>query len=108
MAVRVVVLSRKSGESTWKPLWGADLLTSDQQLIQLLPEQAGGAELRVWTQRLPDGAIAVDADLALGGSSPVRSKSSGIQQGGVPQRVFSLQADDAEYRVYQTVAMLAR
>ena len=108
MAVRVVVLSRKPGDSAWKPLWGADLLTHDEQLVELPSGKTGGADLRLWTHRLPDGAIAVDGDLALSGKSPVRSSFRGIQQPAVPQRVFSLETDEAEYQVYQTVAMLGR
>ena len=37
----------------------------------------------------------------------VRSTFSGVQQGGVPQRVFALQNEDWEYQVYQTAALLA-
>ena len=40
------------------------------------------------------------------GATCVRSSFSGIQQTGVPQRVFDSQTDDAEYQVYQTVAPL--
>jgi hypothetical protein len=106
LAIRVIVLARTAGTPAWKAVWGADIVTRDEQLVELAPEKAGGANLRVWAHRLPDGMIAVDADLALSGKSPLRSSSSGIQQGGVPQQVFSLQTDDAEYRVYQTVAVL--
>jgi hypothetical protein len=106
LAVRVVVLQRTAGAPEWHTVWGADLLTRDEQFVELGPREARGARLRLWTQRLPDGAIAFDADLALRGDSPVRSSFRGIQHGRIPQRVFSVQTDDAEYRVYQTVALL--
>jgi hypothetical protein len=106
LAIRVVVLARKTGNGDWKPLWETDLVTHDEQLVELAPQAAAGARLRLWAHPLPDGMIAVDADFVLKGTVPLRSSSSGIQPGGVPQRVFSLQTDDAEYRIYQTVAML--
>jgi hypothetical protein len=106
LAVRVVVLERRAGDEQWKRVWGADLVTHNEQLVELTSKGADGAVLRMWTQCLPDGMIAVDADLALDGDLPVRSSSSGIQQGGVPQRVFSLQSGDLEYQVYQTIATL--
>lgn len=108
LAVRVVVLERTAGNPAWRPVWGADLLTHDEQLVEVGPEGMHGARLRLWTQRLPDGAFAVDVDLALRGDSPVHSSFSGIQQGRIPQRVFSVQTDDAEYQVYQTVALLEK
>lgn len=108
LVVRVVVVARKAGNADWKPVWRTDLVTHDEQLIELAQEQAEGASLRMWTQRLADGMIAVDFELALGGRLPVRCCFSGIQRAGVPQRVFLLQTDDAEYQVYQTVAPLPK
>ena len=106
MAVRVVVLTRKAGSSDWKPLWAADVVTHDEQLVELPPAKTGGPTLRMWTQRLPDGLFAVDCELALSDRLPLHSSFSGVQRGAVPQRIFLLQGDDAEYQVYQTVAPL--
>jgi hypothetical protein len=106
--VRMVVLVRKSGGKDWKPVWEADLVTRDEQLVELVPRESQRSRLRLWTYTLPDGQIAVDSDLALAGALPIHSASSGVQQGGVPREVFSLRNDDAEYRVYQTVAVLPK
>ena len=77
MAVRVVVFTRKTGSPDWKPVWQADLVAHDEQLVELPQDNVAGATLRLWTQRLPDGLIAVDSELALGGRLPVRSSFSG-------------------------------
>ena len=106
LAVRVVVLARKNGVSAWKPIWRADVIAQEEQVVDLVAESVRDGKLRLWLHSLPDGAVAVDANLALDGTRPVRSSFSGIQQSGVPQRVFSSQGDDAEYQVYQTVASL--
>jgi hypothetical protein len=106
VVVRVVVLARQGGSLDWKPVWRADLVTHEEQLVEVPQDTPGGARLRMWTQPLPDGLIAVDSELAFDGQLPVRSRFSGIQRGGVPQRVFSAQTGDVEYEVYQTVAPL--
>jgi hypothetical protein len=106
LAVRVVVLARKSGVSGWKPIWRADVIAQDEEVVDLAAESARDGTLRLWMHALPDGAIAVDANLALRGALGVRSSFSGIQRTGVPQRVFSSQTEDVEYQVYQTVAPL--
>ncbi len=105
LAVRVVVLARPSG-GAWKPIWQADVIARDEEVVDLAAQDARDGSLRLWMHALPDGAIAVDADLALKGAPCVRSAFSGIQQTGVPQRVFGSQTGDAEYQVYQTVAPL--
>ena len=106
LVVRVVVLARKSGVSAWKPIWRADVIAQDEEVVDLAAESVRDGTLRLWMHSLPDGAIAVDANLALNGVLGVRSSFRGIQQTGVPQRVFCSQTEDAEYQVYQTVALL--
>jgi hypothetical protein len=106
--VRMVVLVRKPGGKDWNPVWETDLVTRDEQLVELVPRESQRSRLRLWAYTLPDGRIAVDSDLALAGALPIHSASSGVQQGGVPREVFSLRNDDAEYRVYQTVAVLPK
>ena len=108
IVVRLVVLARKSGSKDWKPVWEADLVTRDEQLVELTPQKLEKSRLRLWAYALPDGKIAVDSDLVLTGGIPILSVSSGVQQSGVPRQVFSLQRDDAECRVYQTVAFLRK
>jgi hypothetical protein len=106
LVVRMVMLARKSGESAWKPIWQADVIAQDEEVVDLAAHNARDGKLRLWMHCLPDGAIAVDAELALRDTICVQSSFSGIQRTGVPQRVFSSQSDDAEYQVYQTVAVL--
>ena len=106
LTVRVVVLARTNGDSAWRPIWQADVIAQNDELVDLPAESTRDGSLQLWMHALPDGAIAVDANLALKGAACVRSAFSGIQQTGVPQRVFDSQTDGAEYEVYQTVAPL--
>ena len=106
LVVRVVVLVRKSGARNWEPIWQADVIAQDEEVVDLTADGARNGSLQVWMHTLPDGAIAVDANLALKDAACVRSLFSGIQRTGVPQRIFCSQTADAEYQVYQTVAPL--
>jgi hypothetical protein len=105
---RLVILARKSDTKNWRPIWQADLVTRDEQLVELTPGKSDKSQLRLWAYALPDGQIAVDSDLLFTGAIPIHSASSGVQQGGVPRQVFSLQNDDGEYRVFQTVDFLRK
>jgi hypothetical protein len=107
LALRLVVVARQGADSAWRPIWQADAIARDEEIVDLPAASGRDGSLRLWMHVLPDGAIAVDADLALGGAVPLRSTFSGLQRGGVPQRVFSLQNNETEYQVYQTVALLA-
>ncbi len=106
LTVRVVVLARTNGDSAWRPIWQADVIAQNDELVDLPAESTRDGSLQLWMHALPNGAIAVNANLALKGAACVRSAFSGIQQTGVPQRVFDSQTDGTEYQVYQTVAPL--
>jgi hypothetical protein len=106
LAVRLIVLARQGKDSAWRPIWQADAIARDEEIVDLTAESVGDGSLRVWMHPLPDGAIAVDTDLAVNGLLPVRSSFSGVQHSGTPQRVFSSQSEDAEFQIYQIVAAL--
>ena len=55
---------------------------------------------------MPDGMIAVDTSFDLESPQAAGSSYSGVQQPSVPQWIFTLKTDEAEYRVFQTVAAL--
>ncbi|MHC4180821.1 MAG: hypothetical protein ACYSWU_25255 [Planctomycetota bacterium] len=113
ITVRLVVMSRRPGETTWRHRWNVDCIAQDEQLVELAPQ--GGPQTRValWAHLLPDGMIAVDTNLDLGardeGRDPQRSTlDTQLFEPQVPQRILDLRADDVEYRVFQTVAVLPK
>jgi hypothetical protein len=108
MVVRVVVVARRGREDSWKPVWAADVVTHGEEVVELAPVQGRGGKLQLWTCPLPDGTVAVDAELALNQGLALRSSSTGVQQDGTPCRTFSLRTDGVEYQVYQTITMLKR
>jgi hypothetical protein len=108
-AVRIVVLSRHDDEAMWTVVWQSDVLTRDEQVVDVATGTTGPGRLRLWTHALSDGAIAVDGELALA-DAPLRLRASygGVQRAGAPQRVTGDRTDGIEWQVIQTVVPLDR
>jgi len=108
VAVRLVVLRRDESSPHWSHVWSLDLVAQGEEVVSLPSGLGGCPELTLWTHVLPDGMIAVDADFALGDRAPLRSVQSGVYRSGVPALVCSKHHHGAEYRVFQTAAVLPR
>lgn len=108
IAIRVVVVSRKTSSWDWTPVWMVDVVTRGEEVVALTPESSGAGKLLLWTYPMPDNMVAVDGSIALPDPRPVHSSFSGIQQEGTTKAVLSVQADDVEYRVFQTVTVMGR
>lgn len=107
LAVRIVVLSRREGDSAWTPVWQSDVVTRDEQVVDVAAGPDGAGRLRLWTHPLPDGAIAVDGELSLAAANhPVATSYSGVQRPGEPRRVTGERRDGIEWQVIQTVVPL--
>ena len=108
LAVRLVV-TRHNSDGTECPVWSLDLISSNQQVVQLADDSPDGADVTLWNYTLPDGMIAVDARLDVPDADPaVRLQASytGLQESGVPKALHSWTAGGAEYEVYQTVTAM--
>jgi hypothetical protein len=106
IAVRVVAVARRIGSDQWKPVWNVDVVTRGEQLVDLVPPGRQGEKFQAWALPLPDGMVAVDANLTLNGGVATEASFSGIQKAGAPNRIFTLKKGDVEFEVYQTVALL--
>jgi hypothetical protein len=107
VAVRIVVVSRRVGDAAWTPVWQSDVVTRDEQVVDVAAGPGGTGRLRLWTHALPDGAIAVDGDLALADSDlPLRASYGGVQRPGEPRRVTGASDGGVEWQVIQTVVPL--
>ena len=106
LLIRVVVLQRKSGETAWHELLKTDVLTHNQELVEVLPNHGSDDRLVLWPYVLPDGNVAVDSSIRL--TAPIRTsiEVTNVYAPGKPTGIFSLQTDDAEYRVFQVVIPL--
>ena len=107
VAVRIVVLTRPAGATSWTPVWQSDVIARDGEVVDVAAGPGGAGRLRLWTHALPDGAIAVDGDLALAGPAlPLRASYGGVQRSGEPQRVTAARDGGLDWQVIQTVVPL--
>ena len=107
VAVRLVVLARRDSSAVWEPVWRADLVVRDEQVVDVAAGPQGDGRLRLWAHCLPDGAVAVDGELELAARAmPFRASYAGVQQAGLPRRVTGDRCADVEWQVIQTVVPL--
>lgn len=103
VAVRLVVVRRDQHEEVWAPVRSIDVITRSEAAVQLPGQHRG---LFLWAYVLPDGAIAVDADMAIAESGTLRATTSGVFAPGVSTMVASRHVNGTEYRVFQVASLL--
>lgn len=107
VAVRIVVLTRTAGATSWTPVWQSDVITRGDEVVDVAAGPGNAGRLRLWTHVLPDGAFAVDGDLALADTAlPLRASYGGVQRPGEPRRVTGARDGAVEWQVIQTVVPL--
>lgn len=106
LAIRVVLAGRRKNDRGWTTLCSADVLTEPEELVEVPLDTAPGGKLAVWTCLLPDGLVAVDADVRLNGPRGLHAWSSTVQREGVPCNADSSEQNGWEFRLYQTVERL--
>jgi hypothetical protein len=106
IVVRLLVMTRQPGHTAWTRQRSIDLIVRDQEFVELAPPDGWDQNLAVWAFRMPDGMIAVDTSLAIRTADAQPACHSGVQRPKVPRQILQLKSDGAEYRVFQTVAVL--
>ncbi len=106
VAVRIVVQQKPPGQSQWQLAWAVNVVSRDEEMVTVVPAEANGNELQLWTYRLPDGAIAVDGEVILAGKNEVRTNMLSMHRDNKPREVAIVRDHAAEYRVFQAVAVL--
>ncbi|MHC4399798.1 MAG: hypothetical protein ACYTG0_08970 [Planctomycetota bacterium] len=108
LLIRVLVVERDNGEDSWHKVLEADVLTRGQELVEAVPDPKLDNRLLLWGYSLPDGKVAVDSSIRL--TTPIRVSVdvTNVFTPGKPANVFSLDTEDAEYRVFQVVTPLPK
>lgn len=104
--MRLTVVSRKKGGQVWTSVWNSDVLIRGEDQVQIAPDRQAGNLLTAWVYPMADGKVMVDTNLEL--DLPVRIGSSmrNVVEQGVPMEMASLNTEDSEYRVFQTVRVM--
>lgn len=106
LAVRIVVQRRNPDQIEWQLAWTADVISQYEKIVRISSASPEGHRLDIWAWQLPDGLIAVDSELNLKGQHSLRAQASSLQQERRPAEIIRQAHDGAEYRVFQTVAVL--
>lgn len=101
--VQTVVVTRRTGESTWRPVWSTAVQVRNDEQIELTSPIGANDRLMFWVYAVDKDKWAIDSLCAL--TTPVRlsSESSKIIETGKYQEIAALKTEDREYRVFQTV-----
>ncbi len=103
---RLTVVAKSTSESGWRAVWSTDVLLRSEEIVQISRTPCDSDKLTLWVYPLQDGKVLVDADLSLASLVGIVSQTSHLQPSGLPTEIFSLQKNDMEYRVLQTVSVL--
>lgn len=105
VAVRLMMVKRRPGESTWKVVWEASVLARSEEWVRLPVEQSGDNAVSMWAYSLPDGSVLVESDVTL--TAPVQVRLSEQQVFGAsrrPARLWSARRSDGEFQLIQSIA----
>ena len=118
IAVRVVVEERTSSESEWRRTWSADVISQNEEVVELEAKHDDRAAMTMWAYVLPDGMVAIDSELSFssdhaGGETTLPGKGetfhaafSNVQKDRQPSEELLTGEGGVEYRVLHTVAVL--
>jgi len=107
LLVRTVVLERKRGESSWNRVFAADVLSRNEELVEVSPGQKPAGRLLLWAYRLPDGNVAVDAKLRLTESPGTSVDLTSVLAPGRATQVLTTRTAEGEFRVLQAASPLS-
>jgi hypothetical protein len=101
--VQTVVVSRRAGEATWRPVWSAAVQLQNAEQIELQAPGAAGERLTLWAYAVDKDKWMVDSDCSLAAPVRLASRNSVLLEAGKYHEIALLKTDDREYRVLQTV-----
>jgi len=106
LTVKVVVVARAAKGESWKPVWKADLIAENDQLVEVGSPDGAKHDLAIWAHVLPDGSVALDTRLSMDRKQKEAWTYSGVQRPNMPETILTRKSGQVEYRVFQTVAVL--
>lgn len=106
MLVRLVLVTSRKGADIWRPVWHADVMVRGGELVQVMPNEDVGNELKLLVYERRDGRLTVGSRVFL--EAPVRFASRILElvEPAAPSMVFQVQRGNQEYRLVQSVQPL--
>lgn len=104
--VRLLVVRRAYGASEWESVWSADVITRDQEFVELKPNPGHVNRIALWVLANPDGTLVVESSVVLQGAVELDSHVASVVRPGVPVEIASARRADGDYRIYQVAQLL--
>lgn len=106
IAIRIRVASRKAGTQQWNDLQTIDVLTRQEEWVEVSMPAAGASRLALWAYPAENKVVSVDLRYA---SASIRGEpvvASSLLQAARPTTVHSFVKEGVEYQIYQTAAVV--
>ncbi len=107
MLIRTVVLQRRNTQSPWREILKTDVLTRNEEMVELAQKQDSPNRLMLWAYTLPDAKVVVESKIVVDGHMAIDTSISKVLTPGKPVQVFRLKTKDGECRVFQAVMPLS-
>lgn len=107
LALKLTLVSRQ-GNQVWKTVETVDLISSQEEIVQISAAKEHALEIAVWTYQVESDLVSIDLNCKLNGMLDLHIRTSGLQRTGEIANVFSKRIGETEYRLYQSVVHLNR
>jgi len=106
MLVRLVLVKRTAGETTWKQAWTTDVVMRGEDRVEISPNRKEHNKLTLWLYPLENGKVAVDTSIAIDQPLRVSGRLDTVIGIGEPAEVAAYNKGGDEYKLLQTVEPL--
>ncbi len=106
VVLRTVILTRSEDGRAWEPVWNMDVILPADEYVTLEKPDAPIPQLGLWVHQLPDGGFVVQTDFG-GAGTLADSRMQTFLPGDPDVQMTSLHSGDTEYRVTQSLAVIA-
>lgn len=106
MLVRLVLVKRAAGETTWKQAWTTDVVMRGEDRVEIAPNRKGHNKVTLWLFPVENGKVAVDTSIAIDHPLRVSGRIDTVIGMGVPAEVAACRKNGADYKLLQTVEPL--
>jgi hypothetical protein len=106
MLVRLVLVKRAAGETTWKQAWATDVVMRGEDRVEIAPNRKGHNKVTLWLYPVENGKVAVDTSIAIDQPLRVSGRLDTVIGIGEPAEVAAYNKGGDEYKLLQTVEPL--
>ena len=106
--MRLVLARRSDPAQPWDPLWAADVVAENQQVVRFISRETGKTEAAVgtWAYIVPEGLIACGVELTWTQNSKRQLRDSVLIQPNQTTSGANVEIDGVEYQLFHAASVL--